>query len=98
MKTEEAGMLTALRVSPILPPLLRYVTSSNRLVSVTVPHAENGQKIRVIPLRSVDTPVEKRPLDATANEPPRSTWPQVSRHGFAHGTGLNTPILAIVPP
>lgn len=31
-----------------------------------------------IPLKSVDTPVAKRPLDATAREPPRSTWERES--------------------
>jgi hypothetical protein len=30
------------------------------------------------PFRSVDTPVENRPREATANEPPRSTFTQVS--------------------
>jgi len=31
-----------------------------------------------IPLKSVDTPVAYRPFDATAREPPRSTWERES--------------------
>lgn len=29
---------------------------------------------RYVTFRSVDTPVAKRPRDATARDPPRSTW------------------------
>lgn len=33
----------------------------------------SGRRLVDSPLRSVDTPVAKRPVDATAREPPRST-------------------------
>jgi hypothetical protein len=59
-----------LRRSPTLPPGLRYVTGHY--------FSKGNDKILVVELwcvllRSVDTPVDQRPVDATAREPPRST-------------------------
>lgn len=58
---------SALIVSPTLPPELRYVTAFDCY------HSIKDRIEVVIPLRSVLTPVAKRPREATAREPPRST-------------------------
>ena len=57
---------------------------------------------REIPLRSVETPVAKRPFEATARDPPRST---IKKHDSELVVGervvketQNVPMLAIVPP
>jgi hypothetical protein len=60
---------TARMISPILPPELRYVTDMGH----SVRQGRIREKEGFIPFRSVDTPVEKRPREATAREPPRST-------------------------
>lgn len=52
-----------------------------------------------LPFRSVDTPVEKRPRDATAKEPPRSTRGVRVRNQFIDTAFQYVlPILAMVPP
>lgn len=87
---------TARRVSPIFPPELKYVTvSGRRLVSGSVLDLGRGH----LPLRSVDTPVAKRPFDATAREPPRSTVDgSVSAGLDCEDNGEGVPMLAMVPP
>lgn len=67
-------------LSPTLPPLLRYVTVSERIMfAVSLAFGEwklwsrrrgEGQ---CSPFRSVETPVAYKPMEATASEPPRST-------------------------
>ena len=52
-----------------------------------------------LPFRSVDTPVENKPRDATANEPPRSTRHNLAKyHNFGTTYKDLLPMLAIVPP
>lgn len=48
-------------------PILSQLTSA-LIVSPILP-----PELMYVTLRSVDTPVENNPLDATASEPPRST-------------------------
>lgn len=54
-------------------PNLSQVTSA-RIKSPILP-----PDLMYVTLRSVETPVAKRPWEATANEPPRSTSPQSSQ-------------------
>jgi len=69
----QKGKLTARIVSPTLPPEERYVTCVTRVgwgffLRLCLMGSEGGGS----PFRSVDTPVAKRPLEATAKEPPMS--------------------------
>lgn len=49
--------------------------------------AKPEQRQGGLPFKSVDTPVAKRPFDATAREPPRSTVQEV-RQWIFHGDTL----------
>jgi hypothetical protein len=67
-----------LRRSPGFPPGLRYVTTSDERGHRWSVRGGSARKAFMdgdvcVPLRSVDTPVAKRPVDATAKDPPRST-------------------------
>lgn len=75
------------------------------LLSSSQPALYSKYKIIIIwvyePLRSVDTPVENNPLEATAKEPPKSTshrCQQVCYGWFGVCCMFYVPIEAIVPP
>lgn len=75
-------------------------TLLNRIPELMSPASH--QKISAyIPFRSVETPVEYNPLEATANEPPRSTECrdiyQCASTEY-HTSKCNLPMEAIVPP
>lgn len=60
---------SAFIVSPMTPPEARYVTDRDHQFAE---RAIYPAIIHSLPFRSVETPVAKRPRDATAREPPRS--------------------------
>ena len=62
----------------VFPNLLQV--ASPRIISPILP-----PEFMYVTLRSVETPVAKSPLEATANEPPRSTGVEVSAAAVGNG-------------
>ena len=74
-------------------PNLSQVTSARSVSPILPP------ELMYVTLRSVETPVAKSPLEATANEPPRSTSTSRGQLGIVgrYREG-DLPMLAMVPP